>query len=254
MTQASAEQTTPGAGQTETGEAGDVSFWRSHTQISLQPMAAPSILGLYGFAASTFMVAANLAGWYGGAATPLVLFPLAMLFGGLAQFLAGMWSFRARDALATAMHGMWGSFWLAYGLYFLLVTLAALPPPSAGPGVLVPLGYWFIVLGAITWVGAAAALAENIAVTLVLATLAAASTLLAIGWTAGIGALTPVAANVLIASAVIAFYTASAMLLQSSYGRVLLPMGIRGPAGRPGAIPRQPIQYEMGEPGVKVGQ
>jgi succinate-acetate transporter protein len=254
MTHASAEQNMPGTGQAETGEGRDVSFWRSHTQISLQPMAAPSILGLYGYAAAMFIVAANLAGWYGNAATPLALFPFAMIFGGLAQFLAGMWSFRARDGLATAMHGMWGSFFLSYGLYFLLVAFAVLPPPTPGAGVLVGLGYWFIALAAITWVGAVAALAENLAVALVLITLAAGATLLAIGWIAAAGVLVPIAGNVLVASAVIGFYAASAMLLQGSYGRVVLPMGARGRADRPGAIPRQPIEYEMGEPGVKVGQ
>ena len=34
---------------------------RPQTQISLQPIAAPSILGLYGFAGATFMVAAHMA-------------------------------------------------------------------------------------------------------------------------------------------------------------------------------------------------
>jgi len=30
--------------------------------------------------------------------------------------VAGMCAYRARDAVATAMHGMWGSFWIAYGI------------------------------------------------------------------------------------------------------------------------------------------
>jgi succinate-acetate transporter protein len=215
-------------------------------------MAAPSILGLYGLSGATFMVAAHLAGWYGGLATPVVLFPFAFFFGGLAQFLAGMWSFRARDGLATAMHGMWGAFWLAYGIYA-VVTLFA-PALFTAPGALLGLGYWFIVLAAVTWVGALAAAAENLATCVTLAVLAAAATLLAIAWTASIGALVPVAGNVFVAAAVLAFYTASAMLLQGSFGRVMLPMGVRGRADRPGAIPRQPIQYELGEPGVKLGQ
>lgn len=236
------------------GGGRDVSFWRSHTQISLQPVAAPSILGLYGFAAATFMVAANLAGWYGSPATPLVLFPFATVFGGLAQFLAGMWSFRARDGLATAMHGMWGSFWLAYGLFYLLVALRALPIPSASPAVQVGLGYWFITLAAITWVGAAAAMAESAALTAVLAALAAGATLLAIAWTASLTGLEPIGGTVLVASSVFAFYTASAMLLQGTFGRIVLPVGKRHMANRPGAIPSQPIQYELGEPGVKLGQ
>jgi hypothetical protein len=76
----------------------------------LQPIAAPSILGLYAFAGSTFIVSAHLAGWYGGSDTPLYLLPFAAVFGGIAQFAAGMWAYKARDAIATAMHGMWGSF------------------------------------------------------------------------------------------------------------------------------------------------
>lgn len=39
-------------------------------QIYLQPIAAPSILGLFGFAGATFIVAAHMAHWYGGANSP----------------------------------------------------------------------------------------------------------------------------------------------------------------------------------------
>src|SRR5881392_1280293 len=91
-------------------------------RVVLQPIAAPSVLGLFGFAGATFVVAANMAGWWGTPTSGLALAPFAAMFGGLAQFLAGMWAYRARDAIATAMHGMWGAFWLAYGVLF---TLAA---------------------------------------------------------------------------------------------------------------------------------
>ena len=230
----------------------DLAFWRTHTQISLQPVAAPSILGLFGFAAATFMVAANLAGWYGNDSTPLVLFPFAAVFGGLAQFLAGMWSYRARDGLATAMHGMWGSFWIAYGIFFLLVAVHVLPAPAASHTAQVGLGYWFIVLAAITWVGTAAAAAENAGLTLTLLTLAGGSTLLAIGWVASITSLVPIGAIVLVASAAFAFYTAAAMMLRGTFLRTVLPVGRPRTADRPVAM--QPIQYEFGEHGVKVGQ
>ena len=95
--------------------------WRSSTRVFLQPVAAPSVLGLFGFAGATFMVAANLAGWYGTPLSGVYLFPFAAMVGGIAQFAAGLWAYKARDALATAMHGMWGAFWLAYGLLWLLV-------------------------------------------------------------------------------------------------------------------------------------
>src|SRR3954468_4016231 len=59
-------------------------------RVFLQPVAAPSVLGLFGFAGATFIVAANLAGWYGNTASPGYLFPFALTFGGIAQFTAGM--------------------------------------------------------------------------------------------------------------------------------------------------------------------
>ena len=70
-------------------------------RVILQPIAAPSILGLYGLAGATFIVAAQMAHWFGSSDTTLLLVPFAAIFGGLAQFLAGMWAYKARDGVAT---------------------------------------------------------------------------------------------------------------------------------------------------------
>src|SRR3954451_11030147 len=99
-------------------------------RVVLQPVAAPSILGLFGFAGATFIVAGHLAGWYGNPTTDVYLAPFAAFLGGLAQFTAGMWAYRARDAVATAMHGTWGAFWLAYGILNVLVGAGALATPK----------------------------------------------------------------------------------------------------------------------------
>lgn len=117
-------------------------------------------------------------------------------------------------------------------------------------------GYWVIVLGAITWIGAITALAENAALVGVLATLAAGSTLLAVGLTASINSLVPIGGLVLVASAVLAFYTAAAMVLESTFGRSVLPVGQLRAAARPAAPAagaRLPRQFSDGEPGVKTG-
>src|ERR671931_1190449 len=100
------------------------------TRVVLQPIAAPSILGLAGFAGATFVVASNLAGWWGTPSSPLALAPFAAMFGGLAQFMAGMWAYKARDAIATLAHGTWGSFWLAYGLLNILLAVGAIVIPT----------------------------------------------------------------------------------------------------------------------------
>ncbi|WP_433559560.1 acetate uptake transporter family protein [Pseudonocardia xinjiangensis] len=242
-------------GHSPIAEAPDYNFWRDRTRITLSPVAAPSILGLFGFAAATFMVAGNLAGWYGNAQTPLVLFPFALTAGGLAQFLAGMWAYRARDAVATAMHGMWGAFWIAYGMYNLLIALGVLPSVASATAA-GAFGFWFVVLAAITLVGAIAAAAENIVLTGVLVMLAAGSTLLAIALLGGLPLVQAIGAYLLIISALLAWYLASAMMIQSSFKRAVLPIGSRRPPGTSHAIPphNNVIHFAAGEPGVKIGQ
>ena len=234
------------------GASSELSEWRDHTRVFLQPIAAPSILGLFGFAAATFMVAAHLAGWYGSSESPTFLFPFAATFGGLAQFAAGMWAYRARDGLATAMHGMWGAFWIAFGILFLLVATGDITIPT---GKFVELGFWFLTLAAITAAGAVASIAENLGLTAVLTTLAVGAALLAVGYLTGIEGWLRSGGWVLIASAIFAWYVASALMLKSTFGRVVLPLGEpRKAANVPGNQVTRAIEYEFGEPGVKQGQ
>lgn len=225
------------------------------TRVFLQPIAAPSILGLFGFGIATFMVAANVAGWYGDHThTPLVLGPFALFAGGVAQFLAGMWAYRARDAVATAMHGIWGSFWLGYGILQILLATRVLPAPPVWYHD-ASFGYWFFALAIVTASGAVAALAENLGVFATLATLAAGSGILAGSLIYGSQGWTTVAGWVLVVSAGLAWYTATAMMLAFAGGRVVLPLGkYAKEANRPGGRPTQPIEYEWAEPGVKMGQ
>ncbi|MDT7653016.1 MAG: uncharacterized protein QOI36_4422 [Pseudonocardiales bacterium] len=241
-------------GYSRTVDAPECSCSRDHTTIALSPVAAPYVLGLFGFAAATFMVAANLGGWYGNAETPLVLFPFALAAGGIAQLLAGMWAHRAGHAVAAAMHGTWGSFWMGYGMYNLLIALGVLPAAATDPTAACAFGFWFVVLAAITWVGAIAAAVENVALTAVLGTLAAGSTLLAIALLGGVPVVQTIGAYALLVSAVLAWYLTAAIMLEASAKRAVLPVGQRRTAPLPGAVPRNLIQYEAGEPGVKFGQ
>ncbi len=217
-------------------------------QVFLQPVAAPSILGLFGFAGATFMVAAHMAGWYGTSYTPMLLFPFVALFGGLAQFLAGMWAYKARDGLATAMHGTWGSFWMAYGFLYLLAALGYVTIP-AGAIVFQELAFWFVVLAVTTWAGTWAAFAENASMALFLAFLAAGSTLSAIGFMYGLPTVNLAAAYCFIVSAIIAWYTATALLLNSTFGREVLSLGKFSHAEE-----KPKVAFGVSEPGVQHGQ
>lgn len=216
------------------------------TRIWLQPLAAPSILGLYGFAGATFMVATHMAHWFGSAQTSMVLWPFAAFFGGLAQFMAGMWAYKARDGVATAMHGMWGSFWMAFGILWVLVAAGKVTIPANGAA-FPALGFWFIVLAAITWAGTAAASAESSVIATVLGFLAAGSTISAIAELVGVEGLRMLAGWLFIISAVIAWYAATALMMNSAFGHTVLGLGTK----RNG---KHEVQLALGEPGVLRGQ
>jgi succinate-acetate transporter protein len=225
-------------------------------RVVLQPFAAPSVLGLYGFASATFMVALHMTGVYGGAKTNGELWPFAAVFGGVAQFMAGMWAYRVRDVIATAIHGMWGSFWIAFGIFNVLVMAHWLPDVVPGSKSDPAFAMWFWTLGAITAAGALAALTEkNGTIFATLVTLAVGSFLFAIGLSAGSTGWVKLAGWVLVAAAVIAYYTATAMMLAAAGGKVVLPLGKASKeANKPGGQPVKPIQLEWAEPGIKKGQ
>src|SRR5918911_1834465 len=223
-------------------------------RVFLQPIAAPSILGLAGFAGATFIVASNLAGWWGTPTSGLTLAPFAAMFGGLAQFLAGMWAYRARDGIATLAHGTWGSFWLAYGILNVLLATHVLHAPT--PWYHNPeLGFWFFALAVTTAIAAVAAVTESLGLVAVLSTLAAGSGILAGALIYGSHGWTQVAGWVFVFSAGCAWYVATAMMLAAAAGRVVLPLGkFSRAANKPGGRVTRPIELEWAEPGVRMGQ
>src|SRR5699024_1740011 len=158
---------------------------------------------------------------------------------------AGMWAFKARDGIATAMHGMWGSFWIAWGLLHFLFALNVLAAPAgAAPAI----ALWFFVLAAITIMGAFAAMAENAGLSLVLYTLAAGSAIAAFGKLFANDVLLIIAGYFLVVSAFFAWWTASSMMFMS-VGKKFMPIGMA-----PGARKAPAVNIGRAESGVKHGQ
>jgi succinate-acetate transporter protein len=216
-------------------------------RVFLQPLAAPSILGLYGFAGATFMIAAHMAHWFGSSNTYLYLAPFVAMFGGVAQFLAGMWAYKARDGLATAFHGMWGALWIAYGFLTVMLFSGRVPTPA---GSLFPeLGYWFIVGAAVTWACTFAAAAENKAMVTVFTFAAAGSTIAAIGYLIGSEGLLILTGYLFIIASLAAWYAATALMVNEAYGREVWNIGKSAHARQ-----MAPVTVGTGEPGVIRGQ
>ena len=85
------------------------------------------------------------------------------------------------------------------------------------------LGFWFIPLAFITWVGAAAA--ASAALGLTLAFLAAGATLGAIGHLGLYESLVTVSGWLLVIASIIGWYTASAMMFEITSGHQVWPLG-----------------------------
>jgi succinate-acetate transporter protein len=238
----------------ELAVAEDHQAWLARSRVFLMPMAAPSIMGLFGFMIGTVMLGSWQAGWYGGPETPLIIWPFALVAGGIMQAIAAVASLRARDGVATAVHTAWGSFWIGWGILQLLVAVHVMPP--------IPLGvaspsfaFWFIALTLVTMWGALGSLADSGLLFSVLAALTGGSAITAAGLWAGSLITLRVGGWFFVVSAGLAWLTAGAMTLEHSFGRTIIPLFKWSKAANvPGRTPTRPISYPAGMPGVRVGQ
>jgi succinate-acetate transporter protein len=228
--------------------------WRERSRIVLTPIAAPSIMGLTGFMLATLMVGAWQAGWYGNADTPLSLWPFALVAGGVLQSIAAVMSFKARDGMAVAVHTAWGAFWIGWGIFQLLVAThvqPAVPLSTSNPA----FAFWFIGLTLVTFTCMIGAMASNAAITLTLAALTGGAGITAAGFWAGSVGTLHVGGWFFVISAGLAWLAVSAMVLEHSFGRTILPSAKWEKAANiPGRKAVDPIAYSQGGPGLRVGQ
>ena len=80
-------------------------------------IADPGPLGLAGFAMTTFVLSVFNAGLITTAGLVAVVLPLALFYGGLAQFVAGLWEFRKGNTFGALAFCSFGSFWLSFAAY-----------------------------------------------------------------------------------------------------------------------------------------
>lgn len=204
----------------------DEEAWRdgfARPRVFLQPIAAPSALGLAGASRSS----------------PPARGPIG-----------------ARDVVATLAHGMWGSFWLAFGLVQIFILVGKIPAPVPGEANYA-LGLWFFGLAYMTGIAAVVSMAESIGIAAVLWTLAVGSGLSATGWfISGIGNGWLGAGGVLsVISAGLAAYMVLAMCLTAATKRTVLPTGhFKKDRNIPGRQPLETVELPWAEPGIKQGQ
>jgi len=183
--------------------------------------ANPGPLGLFGFAATTFVLSvinANLVSAKGAGS----VLALALAYGGIAQLLAGMWEFRTGNTFGAVAFSSYGAFWIS--VYILLNVVPAAAVTHAGFSLY--LYTWTIV----TFLFLVASLRTSGALLAVFLVLTVTFLLLAIG-NAGLVGTLQLTNNTIkiggwcgIATAILAWYAGLAGLLASTFGREVLPV------------------------------
>ena len=214
-------------------------------RIMLQPLAAPSVLGYFALGSALIVYGSWFAGGWGTEKDTAAFFPFLLLFGGVGQLGAALWSYRARAAVSAALHGSWAAFWLGVGVVYLLATTKTIVVPARGDH-WAALGQWLIYMSVITWTTAFAALARNPAGFLAQATLGTGSAIAAAALLTASPGWAEVGGWLFVAAAAFSFYVGAALMLDTVYGLAVLPLLRRGTA--------DPVEFERGDPGVKVGQ
>jgi succinate-acetate transporter protein len=211
MEATTARQTGDGVGATPTTEPN----WAPRATLAIT--ADPAPLGLCGFALTTFVLSMFNAGLVNPAGEPVVL-GLAVAYGGLAQFLAGMWAFRRGDTFAATAFSSYGAFWLSF---FVLVQFLEKSIPAAHAGDAI--GLYLIGWGIFTAGMWLVSFSRSIAVMLVLAALTVTYFLLGIGNAGDYPNIVKAGGYAGLVTAFVAFYAAVADLFENAFFRTVLP-------------------------------
>jgi uncharacterized protein len=79
----------------------------------VSPIADPAPLGLAAFALTTFVLSCVNAGWLSDTVEPVV-FGLALAYGGIGQFAAGIWEFAKGNTFGATAFCSYGAFWVSF--------------------------------------------------------------------------------------------------------------------------------------------
>jgi uncharacterized protein len=178
-------------------------------------IADPAPLGLAAFALTTFLLSASNAGWAKNT-SGLDWLGYAFAYGGLIQLLAGMWEFRNRNVFGATAFSTYGGFWIGLGLW---AELAHAPAAAKDVG-------WILLAFAIFNTYMLIFSSQlNMAVFLVFLTLELTEIFLFIGILGGNANIVKVGGVIGIITALVAWYTSAAGVINGMKGKPVFPVG-----------------------------
>jgi hypothetical protein len=189
------------------------------------PIADPGALGLGAFAGTTFVLSLFNAGLVDQAELVAVVLPLALLYGGIAQLLAGMWEFRKNNTFAAVAFTSYGAFWVSF-FYYVHSIAPTLPPADAHIATGIFLLTWTVFTGYMTL----ASVKTNAVLTAVLTLLLVTFVLLTIGEFATSTTLLHAGGFTGLGVAALGWYGSAAAVVNTTWGRTVLPVFPAGAA------------------------
>lgn len=185
-------------------------------------IADPAPLGLAGFALTTFVLSCVNAGLLSGTAEPVV-FGLALAYGGIGQFAAGLWEFAKGNTFGATAFCSYGAFWLAFWWLTGHTDLSGASANDAGNAV----GVFLLAWGIFTLYMTVAATRVSGAVLVVFALLTLTFFVLAIGEFTMSTGWTKLGGWVGLATALAAWYASFAGVTNFTFKRAVLPTAPR---------------------------
>ena len=182
-------------------------------------VANPGPLGLAGFALTTFVLSLINGGILSASHIGIVI-GLAVAYGGLAQFTAGMWEFRTGNTFGATAFTSYGAFWISFALLLIGtgITGGNAPDDTA-------VGYYLLGWAIFTGLMMLASVRTNGATAMVFILLFVTFLLLAIGKLGGSTNIYQIGGFFGLATAAMAWYTALAGVLASlNKGKNILPV------------------------------
>ena len=180
-----------------------------------QSIADPAPLGLAAFALTTFLLSAVNAGWANNT-SGLQWLGYALGYGGLVQLLAGMWEFRNRNVFGATAFSSYGGFWIGLGLWVLFAHASTADKD---------LGWILLAFAIFNTYMLIFASQLNMAVFGVFLTLELTEIFLFIGNFAGNSTIGKVGGYIGVITALVAWYTSAAGVINGMKGRAVLPVG-----------------------------
>ena len=185
-------------------------------------IADPAPLGLAAFALTTAVLSAVNAGWVPASVEPVV-FGLALAYGGVGQFAAGMWEFAKGNTFGATAFSSYGAFWVSFWWLTGHSGVDKIPAADAAKGI----GLYLLVWGIFTAYMTVAATKVSGAVLAVFVLLTLTFLILAWGEFATSDGIHKLGGYIGLLTALAAWYASFAGVTAFTHKRQLLPVAPR---------------------------